>query len=146
MAIDAFANVAGRFPRAKLIIAGDGRERAALERQVADRGIANAVEITGWVAPEQIPSLMNSATIVAIPSRWREPFPLVAIQAAQMARPIVCSRIGGLPEFALATLLADPHTATKMGNTARRRAHDEFGWEQCVSAFDRLYRELAQTQ
>ena len=157
------SNLVSRFPQARLVIAGDGRERAALERQVAERGLTGSVEFLGWVVPERIPALINSATVVAVPSRWREPFPIVAVQAAQMGRPVVSTRVGGMPELvvdretgllvekddvtgmaeALAWLIENPDVAARMGLEASRRAREVFGWGQCVDAYDRLYRQIS---
>ena len=108
-----------------------------------------------------VPALINTATMVVMPSR-REGLPLVALEAALMARPIVATRVGGLPEVvvhqqtgllvepensdALAeaiTFLLDHHeTATQLGQAARQRAQEVFGWERCVDAYDALYRKL----
>lgn len=101
---------------------------------------------------------------VIVPSRWREAFGLIALQAAQMARPVVATRVGGLPETvregetgllvereasaamagALSFLLQHPETARQMGQEGRRRAHAVFGWEQSVAAHDQLYRQIAE--
>jgi glycogen(starch) synthase len=97
-----------------------------------------------------------------MPSR-EEPFGLVALQSALMSRPIVATRVGGLPEVvahgetgflvesedavsladAAALLLSRPDLAEKFGQAARRRAQAVFGWEQQVSSYDALYRKLA---
>ena len=47
--------------------------------------------------PERVPELINEHTLVLMPSR-EEPFGLVALQAAWMSRPVVATRVGGLPE------------------------------------------------
>ena len=93
VAIDAFAAITTRFPKAHLVIAGDGVTRQDLEQQVVDLCLQDRVEFVGWVDPEKMPALINSSTIVVMPSRWEEPFGLVALQAAQMARPIVATRV-----------------------------------------------------
>ena len=83
-----------------------------------------------------------------------------------MARPVVATRVGGLPEVivheetgllvnqesspALAdaiTLLLD-HTdvAVQMGQAARRRVEEVFSWERCVDAYDSVYQKLAATK
>ena len=46
--------------------------------------------------PAEIPALINAASLVVVPSRWDEPFGLVALEAALMARPVVAARVGGL--------------------------------------------------
>jgi len=98
VALEAFRSVLDRFPRARLTIAGDGPSRPALERRAAALGVADQVDFLGWVTLDRAFLLIHEATLVVMPSR-REPFGLVAVQAAQMARPIVASRVGGLPEI-----------------------------------------------
>jgi glycogen(starch) synthase len=151
-----------RFPQARLTIAGDGPSRSELVRQAAHQGIDHAVDFLGWVLPEKVPELINEHTLVLMPSR-EEPFGLVALQAALMSRPIVATRVGGLPEVvvhgetgflvetedaasladAAAHLLSEPRLAEKFGRTARQRAQTVFGWEKHVGSYDALYRKLS---
>ena len=97
-----------------------------------------------------------------MPSR-REGLPLVSIQAAQMARPVVAARVGGLPEVvvdgetgllidpedsaalaqAIAFLLDHPDRATQMGQAARQRAELFFGWTRYLDSVEELYYRLA---
>jgi glycosyltransferase involved in cell wall biosynthesis len=163
VALEAFAAVLERFPSARLLVAGDGPAREALVAQAADLGIARSVRFCGWVTPELVPELMNRATVVVMPSRWREAFGLVALQAALMARPVIATRVGGLPEVvadgetgilvgvedadalaaALWALLADPAGARAMGARARRRALEQFGFDRHIDAYAELYNRLA---
>ena len=164
LAITAFASLRRRFPKARLTIAGDGAVRSELEKLTRELELTNTVEFTGWVNPEKIPQLINRATIVVVPSRCREPFSLVALQAAQMARPVTAARMGGLPETvidqqtgvlfenedsaalaeAIAFLLDHPDIAARMGEAGRRRAREVFSLERCVNAYDSLYASLIQ--
>lgn len=161
LALTAFASIIKRFPHARLVLAGDGPERSALERQTSQLGLTHAVDFLGWVLPEKIPTLLNTATMVVMPSRW-EGHPLVALQASLMARPIVATRVGGLPEIvdhqrtgllvekensialadAITFLLGNIATASRMGQEARSRTQQKFSWEGCVDAYDSLYRKL----
>jgi glycogen(starch) synthase len=164
VALKAFASIAGRFPEARLVVAGDGPERPSLERQAAQLGIDGVVDFIGWVAPEDVPALVTNATVVVMPSR-HEPFGLVALDAALMARPIVASRVGGLMEVvthgksgllvepddsaglaeALAFLLENRDLAAEMGRIARRSAQTVFSWNRCVDGYDELYQKLARS-
>jgi glycosyltransferase involved in cell wall biosynthesis len=161
LALKAFALIADCFPRARLVIAGDGPARSFLENQVAELGLRHSVEFVGWVPPEKVPSLLNAATVVIMPSH-REGLPSVALEAALMARPVVATRVGGLPEVvlhqktgllvddkdqealaeAMLFLLNHPDTATALGVAARRRAQEVFSFERYVSAYDTLYKKL----
>ena len=163
LAVAALGRLVRRFPRLELVVAGDGPERVKLERQAAELGLEHLVSFRGWVAPDQVPQLMNTATLVVVPSRW-EGLPGVAIQAGQMARPVVGARIWGLPEVvvhgesglliepedseglaaAIAALLDHPEQATRMGECGRRRVEDLFGWDRYLDAYDALYRSLGQ--
>ena len=162
LALNALASIIDRFPHARLVIAGDGPERPQLERQIAELGLTDVVDLIGWVAPAEVPALINITTMVLMPSWW-EGLPSVALQAALMARPVVATRVGGLPEAvvhqqtgllvepedcvglaeAIAFLLEHPAVTVQMGQAARRLVHDVFGWQRCVDAYDALYRELA---
>ena len=162
LAVAAFARIAARFPEARLVLAGDGTARPALERQAGDLGLLDRIEFPGWIRPDEIPALLNSSTLVLLPSRWQEAFGLVALQAAQMARPVVATRVGGIPEVvahgetgllvepedpeslgqAVAELLANPARAAAMGEVARARAARLFSFTTHAEAYDRLYRRL----
>jgi glycogen(starch) synthase len=161
LALTALASTLDRLPSLRLVIAGDGPERTKLQQQAAELGISGVVEFTGWVAPEAVPALINTAVAVVIPSR-EEAFSLVALEAALMARPVVGVRVGGLAEVvlheqtgllvekedsealakAIAFLLEYPQTAAEMGQAARTRAQTIFNWERHVDAYDALYRRL----
>ncbi len=161
LALSALAALAARHPRVEMVVAGDGPARPDLERQAAGLGLAGRVTFVGWVTPEQVPALLNTATVVVMPSR-REGFGLVALEAALMARPVVATRVGGLPEVvlheqtgllvarddshglaeAIASLLAHPHVGARLGQSARQHALAVFNWERCVDAYDTLYRTL----
>lgn len=163
LALTAFASLVDRFPRARLVIAGDGPARPELEGQAAALGLADRVDFVGWVAPDKVPELMNTATVVVMPSR-QESFGLVALEAAMMARPIVATRVMGLSEVvvhqqtgllvepedskalaeAISFLLEHLDTAVYFGGEARRRALEMFNWDRCVDAYDALYRRLIQ--
>jgi len=162
LALTAFASVVERFPYARLVIAGDGPAKTDLMQLSVELGLTDSVEFAGWVAPEKIPELMNNATAVIMPSRWAEPFGLVALQAAQMARPVVATHIGGLPEVvihgetgilvenedvdalgeAIAFLLEHPKAAIQMGRNAHTRAQEIFGLSRCLDAYEALYRQI----
>jgi glycogen(starch) synthase len=166
LAIDALSHILHRKPTARLVIAGDGPVRSSLEQRAVELGLTDAVEFVGWKPPEAIPELINTATVVLVPSRWCEPFGLVALQAAQMARPVVATRVGGLPEVVVHRetgllaerensreiaehvlfLLQHPEVATQMGRSARARARDLFSIDRLANDYDALYQRLTRTQ
>jgi glycogen(starch) synthase len=163
LALEALVRLRLRFPGTTLTLVGDGPARAELERQAAAAGLAGAVTFLGWRRPGEMPALINAATVVLVPSRWPEPFGLAALEAAQMARPVVAAGVGGLPEVVrhgetgllceadnaaaladqAAALLAQPAVAARMGVAARRRAEREFGLDRLLDGCEDRYRRLA---
>ncbi len=162
VALAAMPEILAKRPDARLTIAGDGPEKAQLEKQVETLGVQSAVNFTGWVTPEKVYELINGASLVVVPSRWREAFGLVALQASQMARPVVATEVGGLPEvvangqtglivakenpteLAKAVLhLADsPEQSAKMGIAGRERAKEMFNWDKHIDEYEQLYQRL----
>jgi glycogen(starch) synthase len=162
LAVRALACLRDRGIAARLTIAGNGRERGNLETLVGELGLADRVEFTNWVLPDRVPALINQATIVLMPSRWPEPFGLVALQAAQMARPTVAAAVGGLPEVVdhgLTGLLVEPENAhaiadavqqllshsseaRRLGENARLRTQETFAFETMVDAYERVFAEV----
>jgi len=161
IALNAFGIILREFPEARLLIAGDGPARNELEQQGTDLGIGRRVEFLGWVEPADVPALINTATIVLMPSR-QESLPLVALETGLMARPIVATRIGGLPEVVAdgqTGLLVEPESATAMaaavtrllrerelaaelGQAGRTRVEQVFSWRNHVDGYDALYKKL----
>jgi glycosyltransferase involved in cell wall biosynthesis len=158
LALRAFARIGAQFPAARLTIAGDGEAREELDLLAHRLGVAGRVEIRGEPDPDQLPSLLSEATVVVVPSR-REALPLVAAQAALLARPIAAAAVGGLPELvidgrtgfmtppenaealadALARLLADPDEAAAMGERGRVHLLTTFAWERTVASYHARY-------
>ena len=157
----AWPQVIAALPEARLLIAGDGPARPALERLAAELGVAARVEFVGALPGEEVPRLLDRVSLVAVPSRWLEPFGLVAFEAMAHGRPVVASRVGGLPEIvvddetgrlvapgstdtiaaAVVAIGRDPGRARRMGERGRRRAA-AFDWDRCVSAYENLYGEV----
>jgi glycogen(starch) synthase len=162
LAIRMFARLRDRGVAAKLVMAGDGPDKGMLEALARRLGLAGHVEFPGWVAPDRVLSMINTSTLVVMPSRWPEPFGLVALQAAQMGRPVVACGVGGLPEVvehertgllvpadnepamaeAVERMLSDPASVKRMGEQARRRARDKFDFPALVDAYEHIYREM----
>jgi glycogen(starch) synthase len=162
LALEALPAILHRHPQAQLVVAGAGPALPQLKAFTSKAGLEDHVRFLGWVAPERIPELINTATLVLVPSRWREAFGLVALQAASQARPVIAARVGGLPEVvaegetgllvpkedpaalagAVLQLLSDPDRAIRLGEQGRWRARDRFSWEAHLDAFASLYRRF----
>lgn len=87
-----------RLPGSKLAIAGDGPQRSGLESlaaRVADRRI----QFTGYQPPEKLRATLRRASLVIVPSEWYENCPYAILEAFAAGKPVVASRIGGIPEL-----------------------------------------------
>ncbi len=161
LGLQAFKAVIGAHSGARLLVAGDGPERARLERMAVELGLAATVEFLGWVPPEAVVGLMGDVTAVVMPSRF-EPFGLVALQAAQAGRPVIGFGVGGLREAvvdgetgtlveagdvdaltrAIISLLDEPARAEAMGRAGRERSSSPARWSAHVDAYEHLYERV----
>jgi glycosyltransferase involved in cell wall biosynthesis len=158
--LNAFANVLSALPTARLLLIGDGPQRAKLEALARELQIATAVHFAGWRADAQ--AQLATLNVIAIPSLW-EGFGLVALEAMLAGVAVVASRVSALPEIVLdgetgvlvpaanaaklaATLLAllqDPQHATQLGKNGRVRAVGLFTVNQMAAQHAALYKSLA---
>jgi glycosyltransferase involved in cell wall biosynthesis len=84
--------------RPRLTIAGDGPERSNLEKQAADLQLQSQVELVGSQTSEQLAKLLRQHRILVVPSRWQEPFGIVALEGIASGCVVVGSAEGGLAE------------------------------------------------
>ncbi len=80
----------------RTMIVGDGPERAALEAHARRLGVE--AEFTGVKRGDELAALLNGHRLLAVPSRWREPFGIVALEAMGCGCVPVVASTGGLPE------------------------------------------------
>jgi len=166
LAIEALARVRESVPGARLTIVGDGPERPALEAQAESLDVRERVRFRGWQTEEEVAAAMDGASVVVMPSRatgspYTEGLGLVAVEAAARARPVVASRVGGVPEVvvdgqtgrlvdpgdvkaladAIESLLADPAVGSRMGKAAWARARRLFSSRAALAALDAVCSE-----
>ena len=96
--LDAFAAVLEACPGARLVIAGDGDMRPAIEARIAALGIAGAVEMTGWIDAAEVRRRLGAATALVQPS-FIEGLPVVIMEAMAMQRAVISTYVAGIPEL-----------------------------------------------
>ncbi|HEY2737883.1 MAG TPA: glycosyltransferase, partial [Thermoanaerobaculia bacterium] len=96
--LDAMALLAGRGLRPSLSIIGDGPERPALEAQARRLGLADQVAFLGIRKGSELTGILNHHRILVVPSRYNEPFGIVALEGIACGCVVVASAGGGLPE------------------------------------------------
>lgn len=148
-------------------IAGDGSDQMMqkMHTLAGDLGIADRVTFHGWLDPKEVNSLIRKARAVVFPSVWHEPAGLVTLEAAAQGRPVIASRVGGIPEYAdeafarlvppnevgaladgIAALATDPDRAEQMGRAGRQIAGSRFAMEPFVEALNRQYEQVVEEQ
>jgi glycosyltransferase involved in cell wall biosynthesis len=82
----------------RLTIAGEGPERLHLEKQTVDLQLQSRVDFIGSQTSEELAKLLRRHQILVVPSRWREPFGIVALEGIACGCVVVGSAEGGLAE------------------------------------------------
>lgn len=94
--LDAMAELQARDLRPSLTVIGDGPERDALQKQA--RELKLEVEFVGAKSGAELRALLNRHRIIVVPSRWKEPFGLVALEGIACGCVVVGSEGGGLKD------------------------------------------------
>jgi len=147
----------------RLDVAGDGPQLDECRELAVQLGISGRVNFAGWVEHRELEGWIARAGIVAVPSRWPEPFGMVGIEAMARARPVVAFRTGGIPDWLrhgetgfladtadpgslashLQQLLDDPAQSRRMGLAARRDVAERFTHQGFLDAMERALAEIA---
>ena len=83
----------------RLILAGDGPLRGALEALTADLGLRRRVVFRGRVTPAELQTLYTEAVLTCVPSAWGEPFGYAVAEAMAAGVPVVGAPTGAIPEL-----------------------------------------------
>ena len=116
----------------RLVVAGDGNDRAMLEAMSASPELAGRVLFTGWLnEPER---LLRHCDVLAFPTRWQEPFGLGGLEAMAQGVPVVAFNDGGVGEWLRdgVTGLAVPPGDIAGFAASLARLHDERGLAQSL--------------
>jgi glycosyltransferase involved in cell wall biosynthesis len=155
--LDAAKQVVKKVPSARFVILGEGSLRSALEEKIARLGLQNNVSLPGFISP--VEPYLARFNMLVIPSLW-EGFPVVALEAMCLAKPIVATRAGDLPEIirdgisgilvdpgdanglahGILTLLADEKRAQQMGQEGYKHVLENYSLTKMVDAYEAVYR------
>ncbi|MCE5333270.1 MAG: glycosyltransferase [Desulfobacteraceae bacterium] len=95
--IRAFTRIGAERPHLRLKIAGTGGMDRELRSTISTTRLNN-VEMLGFVEGEQLLATMRNAMAVVVPSEWYENYPFSVLEAMAFGKPVIASRIGGIPE------------------------------------------------
>jgi phosphatidyl-myo-inositol dimannoside synthase len=160
--VAAWPRVLARHPGARLLLVGGGPLEDRLRREVAARGLAHSVVLTGPVPPADLPEHYAAGDVFAMPCRTRrggldvEGLGMVYLEAAACGRPVVAGTSGGAPETVqegvtghvvgdprspdavaavLTGLLDDPERAQRMGAAGRAWVEQRWSWTSIAATF-----------
>lgn len=158
--VRAFAKIAAAHPQARLMLAGDG-DPEPVRAVAAQCGVADRVELPGWVGPEEVADVLRRAAIFALPSQ-NEGLPIAMLEAMANGVPCVVTPVGGIPDVvtdgehallvppddpdrlaaALGELLDQPDVARRIGDGGRAmvaaRCSTEVVSRDIAACFDRV--------
>lgn len=141
------------------VVVGEGEERADLERRAARAGVASRFRLLGF--RKDVPDLLAAFDVLAAPSHM-EGLNTSILDAMALGRPVVASRVGGIPEAvvhgetgllvppgdpdalarAVRRLADDPALARRLGEAARRRVREKFSADAMVEGTLEVYRSV----
>jgi phosphatidylinositol alpha-mannosyltransferase len=159
IAVQAFAELAPRYPDLRLLVIGEGSERGAVD--ALDPAVRSRVDMLGRVDDDRVASYLKAADIYIGPALGGESFGIVLAEAMAAGRPIVASDIDGYRDVvrdgleallvrpgdpaalvaAVRELLDDGRLAESLGSAGARRAR-EFDWDVVTARLLEIYRDV----
>tara|TARA_R110000850_G_scaffold13380_2_gene43409 strand:+ start:849 stop:2033 length:1185 start_codon:yes stop_codon:yes gene_type:complete len=156
--LDALAALAASGAEFELTIVGDGPLLASSRKRVSELGLGECIRFTGGLPEAATLAEIAGADILVLPSLM-EGLPVVLIEALALGRPVVASRVAGIPELidegrsgymfapsdwrdlaaAVQRLLAARGDWAAMGEAGRQRVEDEFLADHAAARLARLF-------
>jgi rhamnosyl/mannosyltransferase len=156
--IEAMRNVEGQ-----LTIVGTGPLENALQRQIAEAGLAHRIRIAGYLPQPQLKCLLHASRVFVLPSiANNEAFGIAQLEAIACAKPVVNTQLstgvswvardgleavtvapGAVDDLAraLGQLLDDNVRAARLGSAGRQRVADQFGLADFLAGVLAVYRQ-----
>ncbi|HWP43788.1 MAG TPA: N-acetyl-alpha-D-glucosaminyl L-malate synthase BshA [Blastocatellia bacterium] len=146
---------------ARLIMCGDGPERAGAEELAVTLGVADSVDFVGKQPQSRVRDYLSIADLLLLPSQT-ESFGLVALEAMASEVPVVATRVGGIPELVedgetgylfdvgdvdgmsrrAASILSDERERERLGRRGREVAVSRFATEKIIPQYEQLYKKV----
>jgi glycosyltransferase involved in cell wall biosynthesis len=153
-----------QMPQLTLKIIGTGPQEQELKDYVRSQGLNN-IQFLGFKSGDEKWQLLRDAFCLVLPSEWYENFPVTVLEGYMAAKPVVASRMGGLPyivddgktgllfeagnvnELAqkIQQLADDPAAAASMGARGRTLSETKYGPEQGYSNLMNIFSQVQAT-
>jgi PEP-CTERM/exosortase A-associated glycosyltransferase len=164
--VSAFADLADKAPRLRLLLVGDGEQRAILERLAATAGVRDRVIFTGRVPHSETSAYYRLCDVLVLPRRdtaeTRLVTPLKPLEIMAVAKPLLASDIGGHREMIddgrtgilfkagdaqdlearLLTLTSNLELMSRLGENGLEWVRRERDWNSLVNLYKDIYDEL----
>ncbi|MGA2385895.1 MAG: glycosyltransferase family 4 protein [Candidatus Bathyarchaeia archaeon] len=144
-----------------LTIVGGGPQRKTLQKLSSELGLSGKVRFVGKVPFADVLPLYAACDVVVFPSIYPEPLGRVTLDAMYFGKPVVASRVGGIPEVvtdqetgilvppdnpealanAIITLAENPDLRASMGRKGKEAVHEKFNPEKIVGQHLQVYRD-----
>ncbi|HSW38458.1 MAG TPA: glycosyltransferase family 4 protein, partial [Acidobacteriota bacterium] len=142
-------------------IVGDGQALQNLLDLKNRLGLKN-VDFLGYKSGDELVDIVSSANFVVVPSKWHEVLGLVCLEAFACGKPVIGSRMGGIPEVIrdnengflydyedvdtlsrkMIELYSDPELASRMGKASRAEVESTYGPDKHYTALMNIYTSL----
>ena len=152
-------SVVSQDPNVQFVFVGEGAYRDQYQREAEAMGIADHVTWTGLVKDPFGEGVYDAADIVCQVSNWEEVFGWVIAEAMAYGKPIVGTRVGGIPELIedgvsgylidrgddgamaekILNLVSDAELRKQMGNHGRQRTNEKFNLSRSVQRLIECY-------
>ncbi len=158
--IEAFAEIAPRFPEANVILVGEGSLRSALEQMTREKNLQGRLSFLG--VRKDVAQLVNCLDLFVLPSLPGEGLPNVLLEAMACRIPVIATRVGGVPELVrdgqngylvppgdadalratLVRALSDRARLQEIARAGRATVEENFSLHQQIATFEQTYDEL----
>ena len=161
--LSALYEVKKQIPDIQLTMAGDGPMKERLEWIIKELGLERNVTLSGFVPNQAVYNLIRQHHAMVMPSIMdSESFGVAAVEAGACARPVIASRVGGVPEVivdgqtgilvppknhlalaeAIIKLASDDNLCDKMGREGYAFVREHYQWEKSLDSMCELYERV----
>jgi glycosyltransferase involved in cell wall biosynthesis len=156
--VNSMPDVLRRIPNAKLVVCGRGKMEPLLRAEVQSSNLGSNVEFVGPLPGPDLPACYASCDLFVLPSTL-EPFGLVLLEAMSMRKPVIGTKVGGIPEViahgengmlvppndpgalseAIQKLAADDSLRSRLATNGRKTVESSFTLERMARDTQRCY-------
>jgi len=159
--LGSFSSLFKQFSQAHLIIVGNGNDVKRVMKILSMEDMKNNVHLVGRQPYNKIPCFLSAGDIFVLPS-YSEGLPVSVIEAMACSRPVIATRVGGIPEIvkdketgmlvepenvesltkAILYLINNEQECAKMGSSGRKIVESGFSWEKSAERLTAVYADI----